>query len=67
MNIEIKKLQAINASLQKEVKNNEIFRPSIAMTGQMRRSRMSKLNTAGVNEMKFSGFKNKKNMNSIDY
>ena len=67
LNIEIKKLQAINASLQKEVKNNEIFRPSIAMTGQMRISRMSKLNTAGVNEMKFSGFKNKKNMNSIDY
>ena len=70
LNIEIKKLQKIISNLQNEVKSNEIFRPSIAMNGNMRISRMSKLNKEGVNQMKFGGgFKNvnKNVMNSLDF
>ena len=52
-------------NLNNEVKNNEVFRPSIAMNSQMRISRLSKLNTIGINEKKFniikgSGFSTKK-------
>ena len=53
-------LEADNENLKKKVenlstdiKNNEIFRPSIAMNSQMRISRMSKLNTVGINQQKF--------------
>ena len=70
LNIENKKLQKKITDLQNEVKSNEIFRPSIAMNGQMRISRMSKLNTAGINAMKFAGgFKNmnKNKMNSSSF
>ena len=42
LNIEIKKLQNIISSLKTEVKQNEVFRPSVAMNSQMRISRMSK-------------------------
>ena len=44
-NIEIKRLQKTITDLKKEVKANEIYRPSIAMNTQMRVSRISKLNT----------------------
>ena len=70
LKIEIKKLQKLISDLQNEVKSNEIFRPSIAMNGNMRISRMSKLNKEGVNQMKFGGgFKNvnKNLMNSLDF
>ena len=70
LNIDIKNYQSIITNLKNEVKSNEIFRPSIAMNGQMRISRMSKLNTVGINAMKFGGgFKNdkKKVNNSIEY
>ena len=67
---ELNKLKKLNANLQNEVKTNEIFRPSIAMSGNMRISRMSKLNTVGLNVMKFGGGFNKnenKITNSSDY
>ena len=70
LNIELKKYQKLNLNLQNEVKTNEIFRPSVAMNGNMRISRMSKLNTAGLNVMKFGGYNkndNKIMMNSKDF
>ena len=68
LNIEIKKLQTIISNLKNEVKTNEVFRPSIAMNSQMRISRMSKLNTQGINAMKFKEFKvENKIKNSNDY
>ena len=68
LNIEIKKLQNIISSLKTEVKQNEVFRPSVAMNSQMRISRMSKLNTAGLNAMKFKEFKiENKTQNINDY
>ena len=51
---EAKKLQKKIDDLKSEVKNNEIFRPSIAMNGQTRISRLSKLNTVGINAQKFN-------------
>jgi len=51
---EAKKLQKKIDDLKSEVKNNEIFRPSIAMNGQARISRLSKLNTVGINAQKFN-------------
>ena len=68
LNIEIKKLQKIISNLKSEVKTNEAFRPSIAMNNQMRISRMSKLNTVGINAMKFKEFQvENKIKNSNDY
>ena len=68
LNIEIKKLQKIISNLKSEVKTKEAFRPSIAMNNQMRISRMSKLNTAGINAMKFKEFQaENKIKNSNDY
>ena len=68
LNIEIKKLQNIISSLKTEVKQNEVFRPSVAMNSQMRISRMSKLNTAGLNAMKFKEFNiENKTQNINDY
>ena len=71
LNNEINKLKKLNIDLQSEVKTNEIFRPSIAMNGSMRISRMSKLTTIGLNAMKFGGGFNKNEnkivMNSNDY
>ena len=56
-------------NLNNEVKNNEMFRPSIAMNSQMRISRLSKLNTVGINAQKFSAVKNagstKKNISTF--
>ena len=48
-----KNLQKKIDNLSNDVKNNEMFRPSIAMDGQMRISRLSKLNTFGLNPQKF--------------
>ena len=47
-----------------------MFRPSIAMNSQMRISRLSKLNTEGINALKFNiakntGFNTKKNIGKI--
>ena len=68
LNIELKKLQNIISSLKTEVKQNEVFRPSVAMNSQMRISRMSKLNTAGLNAMKFKEFNiENKTQNINDY
>ena len=71
LNSELNKLKKLNTNLKNEVKTNEIFRPSIAMSGQMRISRMSKLNTVGLNVMKFGGGFNKNDnkmvMNSNDF
>ena len=50
---EAKNLQKKIDNLSNDVKNNEIFRPSIAMNSQMRVSRLSKLNTVGLNAQKF--------------
>ena len=50
---EAKKLQKKIDDLKSEVKNNEIFRPSIAMGGSTRISRLSKLNNVGINAQKF--------------
>ena len=51
--------------LQKEVKQSQIYRPSIAMTSNTRISRLSKLVNPGLNAQKFSNLKKK--MNSSDY
>ena len=68
LNIEIKKLQKKINDLHTEVKTNEVFRPSIAMNSQMRMSRISKLNTPGLNAMKFEKLKaENKIKNSNDY
>ena len=66
---ERKKYEKKIIDLQNEVKNNEMFRPSIAMNGQVRISRLSKLNTVGLNAKKFLGFQNDKKdkMNSMAY
>ena len=62
---EAKNLQKKIDNLNNEVRNNEIFRPSIAMNSQTRISRLSKLNTVGINQQKFNvtkggGFSNNK-------
>ena len=68
LNIEIKKLKNIISNLQNEVKTNEVFRPSKAMNSQIRISRISKLNTEGINARKFNAFKvENKIKNSNDY
>ena len=51
--------------LEKEVKQSQIYRPSIAMTSNTRISRLSKLVNPGVNAQKFSNLKKK--MNSSDF
>ena len=51
---EAKNLQKKIDNLNMDVQNNEMFRPSIAMNSQMRVSRLSKLNTIGINAQKFS-------------
>ena len=67
-NIEIKRLQKTITDLKKEVKANEIYRPSIAMNTQMRVSRISKLNTIGINALKFKDLKAENEVkNSNDY
>ena len=53
LNIEIKKLNNSIINLQSEIKTNENFRPSIAYNNQTLVSRMSKLNTEGLNNLKF--------------
>ena len=64
LNADVKKYQSKITSLKNDVKSNEIFRPSIKMNGLNRISRLSKLNMAGINEMKFgAGFKNNKKKN----
>ena len=55
---ENKNMQKKIENLNNEVKNNELFRPSIAMNSQMRISRLSKLNTVGINAQKFNIAKN---------
>ena len=68
LNIEIKKLKNIISNLQNEVKTNEVFRPSKAMNSQIRISRISKLNTDGINAKKFKGFNVESQIkNSNDY
>ena len=68
LNIEVKKLKNTISKLQNEVKSNEVFRPSITMNSQMRISRMSKLNTVGINALKFKQLKiENKIKNSNDY
>ena len=68
LKIEIKKNQKIISNLQKEVKANEVYRPSVAMNAQMRVSRMSKLNTVGLNTSKFTELKVENgNKNNNDY
>ena len=67
---ENKNMQTKIENLNNEVKNNEIFRPSIAMNSQMRISRLSKLNTVGINQQKFIaskgvGFSTKKNVGTF--
>ena len=67
---ENKNMQKKIESLTNDVKNNEIFRPSIAMNSQMRISRLSKLNTVGVNQQKFTAskgveFSTKKNVGTF--
>ena len=62
---EARNLQKKIDNLSNEVRNNEIFRPSIAMNSQARISRLSKLNATGINAQKFNiskggGFSNKK-------
>jgi chromosome segregation ATPase len=52
---EAKNLQKKIDNLNMDVQNNEIFRPSIAINSQMRVSRLSKLNTIGINAQKFAG------------
>ena len=54
---EAKNLQKKIDNLNMDVQNNEMFRPSIAMNSQMRVSRLSKLNTIGINAQKFSAAK----------
>ena len=56
--------------LNNEVRNNEIFRPSIAMNSQARISRLSKLNATGINAQKFNiskggGFSSNKKVEKI--
>ena len=64
-------MEMMITNLKNDVKSNEIFRPSKAMNGLNRISRLSKLNTAGIHAMKFgAGFKsNKKNKakNSVEF
>ena len=68
LKIEITKNQKIISNLQKEVKANEAYRPSIAMNAQMRVSRISKLNTDGLNTSKFKGLHAENEIkNSNDY
>ena len=67
---ENKNMQKKIEDLNNDVKNNELFRPSIAMNSQMRISRLSKLNTVGINEKKFkfakgAGFSTKKNVQTF--
>ena len=67
---ENKNMQKKIEDLTKDVQNNEMFRPSIAMNSQMRISRLSKLNAAGINERKFNkakgvGFSIKKNVQTF--
>ena len=67
---EAKNLKQKIDNLSNDVKNNEMFRPSIAMNSQMRISRLSKLNTEGINALKFNiakntGFNTKKNIGKI--
>ena len=62
---ENKRMEKKIENLNNDVKNNEVFRPSIAMNSQMRISRLSKLNASGINEKKFNiikgaGFSTKK-------
>ena len=62
---ETQNLQKKIDKLNNEVRNNEIFRPSIAMNSQARISRLSKLNATGINAQKFNiskggGFSNNK-------
>ena len=62
---ETQNLQKKIDKLSNEVRNNEIFRPSIAMNSQARISRLSKLNATGINAQKFNiskggGFSNNK-------
>ena len=64
---EAKNLQKKIDNLNSEVKNNEVFRPSISINSNMRVSRLSKLNTPGLNAAKFNkakagNFNNKKNI-----
>ena len=54
---EAKNLQKKIDNLNMDVQNNEMFRPSIAINSQMRVSRLSKLNTIGINAQKFSAAK----------
>ena len=51
---ENKNMQKKIENLSNDVKNNEIFRPSIAMNSQTRISRLSKLNATGLNKQKFN-------------
>lgn len=61
-------MKNIISNLQNEVKTNEVFRPSKAMNSQIRISRISKLNTEGINARKFNAFKvENKIKNSNDY
>jgi len=67
---ENKNMQKRIEDLTKDVQNNEMFRPSIAMNSQMRISRLSKLNAAGINERKFNkaagvGFSIKKSVQTF--
>ena len=49
-----KNLQKKIENLNTDIQNNEMFRPSIAMNSQVRISRLSKLNTSGMNSIKFN-------------
>jgi len=51
---EMKKLQKKIENLNNDVKNNEMFKPSVAMNSLTRISRLSKLNTSGINSQKFN-------------
>ena len=67
---EAQNLQKKIDKLNNEVRNNEIFRPSIAMNSQARISRLSKLNAAGINAQKFGvskggGFNNNKKVENL--
>ena len=67
---ETKNLKKKIDKLNNEVRNNEIFRPSIAMNSQARISRLSKLNATGINAQKFNiskggGFSSNKKVEKI--
>ena len=51
---EMKKMQKKIENLNNDVKNNEMFKPSVAMNSLTRISRLSKLNTSGINSQKFN-------------